>query len=240
MAVRRESKKRSSPSRPRLTEATARLRAHAGEPAPSRPKPGAAPASKPAPPQQPSRRRHRRRRRSCRAFLHGRRSPLPPSAVRGRRRPGPRRPVAQERHPAEPDRPGVSLLRNARRRQDLDGADLRQVPQLRAPGADRRSLPDVRYLPGDHRRAGCRRHRDRRGQQQRRRAGARAEATRLAAAQPVAIQDLLHRRSAHALDRGVQRALEDPRRAAAARQVPLRHHRGQQDSDHGALALPAL
>ena len=45
----------------------------------------------------------------------------------------------------------------------------------------------------------------------------------------------------HMLSTGAFNALlEDARRAAAARQVPLRHHRAQQDSDHGALALPAL
>ena len=63
------------------------------------------------------------------------------------------------------------------RRQDLDGPDLRQVPQLRE-RADRGALPGLRHLPGDRRRAGRRRDRDRRGQQQRRRAGARAAAER--------------------------------------------------------------
>ncbi len=48
------------------------------------------------------------------------------------------------------------------------------------------------------------------------------------------LQDLLHRRSAHALDRGVQRPFEDAGRAAGSRQVFLRDHRGKQDSDHGA------
>ena len=53
---------------------------------------------------------------------------------------------------------------------------------------------------------GRRRDRDRRGQQQRRRAGPRAAAERLAPAQPVPVQDLLHRRSPHALDGRLQRA----------------------------------
>ena len=87
---------------------------------------------------------------------------------------------------------------------------------------------------------GRRRHRDRRGQQQRRRAGARAAAERRAAAQPVPVQDLLHRRSAHALDRGLQRPAQDAGRAAAARQVLLRDDRGEQDPDHGPLAVPAV
>ena len=61
-----------------------------------------------------------------------------------------------------------------------------------------------------------------------------------AAAQPGAVQDLLHRRSPHALDRGLQRAVEDAGGAAAARQVLLRDDRGEQDPDHGALAMPAV
>ena len=89
-------------------------------------------------------------------------------------------------------------------------------------------------------RAGRRRHRDRRRQQQRRRAGPRAAAERRAAAQPGPVQDLLHRRSPHALDRGLQRPVEDAGRAAGARQVLLRHDRGEQDPDHRPLAVPAI
>ncbi len=227
MAVRRESKKRSKQAG-EPTEAPAPLApAQVASPAPE-PEPASEPRPKPAP-HRPAADREPARQAQSGFLLHGRRAPLPPPAIRGRRRPGPRRPVAQERHPAQPDLPGLSLLRNARRRQDLDGPDLRQVLELRA-RPHRQPLPDLRHLPGNRRRARCRRHRDRWRQQQRRRAGARAQAARLAPAQPVAIQDLLHRRSAHALDRGVQRPLEDPRRAAATRQVPLRHHRAQQDS----------
>ena len=40
--------------------------------------------------------------------------------------------------------------------------------------------------------------------------------------------------------RGVQRAAEDAGRAAAARQVHLRHHRNPQGAGDGAVALPAL
>ena len=43
--------------------------------------------------------------------------------------------------------------------------------------------------------------------------------------EPVALQDLHHRRSPHAHDGGVQRPAQDAGRAAAARQVHLRHHR---------------
>ncbi len=55
-----------------------------------------------------------------------------------------------------------------------------------------------------------------------------------------ALQGLYPRRSAHAVGRGVQRAVEDAGRAAAARQVHLRHHRNPQGSGDGAVALPAL
>ena len=58
--------------------------------------------------------------------------------------------------------------------------------------------------------------------------------------QPGALQDLHHRRSAHADDAGVQRAAQDAGRAAGARQIHLLHDRGGQDSDHGPLALPAV
>ena len=53
-------------------------------------------------------------------------------------------------------------------------------------------------------------------------------------------QGVYPRRSAHALGRGLQRAVEDARRAAAARQVHLRHDRNPQSADHRAVALPAL
>ena len=57
---------------------------------------------------------------------------------------------------------------------------------------------------------------------------------------PARYQDLHHRRSAHALEAGVQRAAEDAGGAAAAREVHLRHHRDPQGAGHGAVALPAL
>ena len=40
--------------------------------------------------------------------------------------------------------------------------------------------------------------------------------------------------------RRLQRAAQDAGRAAAARQVHLRHHRNPQSADHGAVALPAF
>ena len=45
----------------------------------------------------------------------------------------------------------------------------------------------------------------------------------------------------HMLSRlGFQRAAEDPRGAAAARQVRVRNHRNPQGADHGIVALPTL
>ena len=55
-----------------------------------------------------------------------------------------------------------------------------------------------------------------------------------------ALQGLHHRRSAHALDAGLQRPAEDAGRAAAACEVHLRHHRDPQGAGDGAVALPAL
>ncbi len=55
-----------------------------------------------------------------------------------------------------------------------------------------------------------------------------------------ALQGLHHRRSAHAVDAGLQRPPEDAGRAAAARQVHLRHHRDPQGAGDHPLALPAL
>ena len=71
-------------------------------------------------------------------------------------------------------------------------------------------------------------------------AGARPARGRALPAAAGALQDLHHRRSAHAVDERVQRAAEDPRGAAAAREVRLRHHRAAQDPGDDPVALPAL
>ena len=54
------------------------------------------------------------------------------------------------------------------------------------------------------------------------------------------LQGLHPRRSAYALDAGIQCAAQDAGRAAAARQIHLRHDRNPQGSDHHPVALPAL
>ena len=53
-------------------------------------------------------------------------------------------------------------------------------------------------------------------------------------------EGLHHRRSAHALQAGLQRAVEDAGRAARTREVHLRDDRDRQGAGHRALALPAL
>ena len=54
------------------------------------------------------------------------------------------------------------------------------------------------------------------------------------------LQGLHPRRSAHALEGGLQCAAEDAGGAAAPRQVHLRDHGNPQSPGHGAVALPAL
>ena len=53
-------------------------------------------------------------------------------------------------------------------------------------------------------------------------------------------QGLYHRRSAHALQAGLQRPAEDARRAARACEIHLRHDRDRKGSGDRALALPAI
>ena len=60
----------------------------------------------------------------------------------------------------------------------------------------------------------------------------------LAGARP--LQGLPDRRSAHAVDALLQRAAEDARGAAAAREVPARDHRSAEAAGDGAVALPAV
>ena len=54
------------------------------------------------------------------------------------------------------------------------------------------------------------------------------------------VQDLYHRRGPHAHDGGVQRAAQDARGAAGARDLCAVHHRPAKDSGDHPLALPAL
>ena len=109
---------------------------------------------------------------------------------------------------------------------------------IRSPGSPswraRAALPRHPRGPA-HGRAGARRRQQHQG-----RGDARTDGGRALRAGRGPLQGLHHRRSAHALDGGVQRPAEDPRGAAAARQVHLRHHRDPQGAGDHPLALPAL
>ncbi len=104
----------------------------------------------------------------------------------------------------------------------------------------RRLRSEGGHLRRDRRGPLPRRARDRRRLQQRRRAGARSARQRPLHAGQGPLQDLHHRRGAHALGRGVQRAAQDAGGAARAREVHLRHDRGPQAADHDPFPLPAL
>ena len=101
-------------------------------------------------------------------------------------------------------------------------------------------LRRVRAVPRHRRGPPCRRDGDGRRLPHRRRRDPRADRRRALHAGRGALQGLHHRRSAHAVEAGLQRAAEDARRAAAARQVHLRHHRDPQGAGDDAVALPAL
>ena len=95
-------------------------------------------------------------------------------------------------------------------------------------------------LPGDHGKPPSRRAGDGRRVPHRRRRRPPDHRRRELRAGECALQGLHHRRSAHAVDRGLQCVPEDAGRAAAARKVHLRDHRNPQGADHRALALPAF
>ena len=104
-------------------------------------------------------------------------------------------------------------------------------------GRLRSQRPD---LPGHRRGLVPGRDRDRRRLQQRRRPGARAARHGALRAGAGPVQGLHHRRGAHALGRGVQRAAQDAGGAAAAREVRLRHDRRAEGAADDHLALPAV
>ena len=69
---------------------------------------------------------------------------------------------------------------------------------------------------------------------------ARAARERAVPADPRPLQGLPDRRSAHAVDAFLQRAAEDARGAAAAREVPARDHRPAETAGDRPVALPAV
>ena len=133
--------------------------------------------------------------------------------------------------------------RHPRRRQDHDGPHSRPRRQFRGrerPPPDARSRPRRHPRPRHHRGPACRRDGDGRRLQHRHRRHPRDH--RFGEVRPGlgAVQGLHHRRSAHALDGGLQRAAEDARRAAALCEVHLRHHRDPQGPGDDPQPLHAL
>ena len=121
-------------------------------------------------------------------------------------------------------RPRLPVHRPARRRQDDHRAPPREGAQLRE-GADRRAVRRLHAVRRDRRGARGRRRRDRRRLEQRRRQRPRhREAVKYRPARD-RLQGLHRRRGPHALAGRVQRAAEDARGAAAAREVHLRDDR---------------
>ena len=115
-----------------------------------------------------------------------------------------------------------------------------ELPDGSVTGADHHYAGARRALPGDHGEPASRRDRDGRGLPQRRRRRAPDQRRHPLCTGAGALQGLHPRRSAHAVRRGLQRAAEDAGRAAAARQIHLRHHRNPQSAGDGAVALPAF
>ena len=144
-----------------------------------------------------------------------------------------------------PHSAGLDPHRRARRRQDHDRAHPGTRAQLRIAGrfghrADGEHAGDGPALPGHHREPSPRRAGNGRRLAQFRRGRAPDQRRHPLRADERALQGLHPRRSAYAVWRGVQRVAQDAGRAAAARQVHLRHHRNPQSAGDGAVALPAL
>ncbi|MCK7493025.1 MAG: hypothetical protein MZW92_17155 [Comamonadaceae bacterium] len=146
----------------------------------------------------------------------------------------------QQRDHAGPDRPRLHLQRSPRRRQDLDGPDPCQGPQLRdrarrrSPATPARTAArspngiaiDVREIDGASNR-GIDEIRELR------------ENVKFAPASSP-LQDLHHRRGPHAHQGGLQRPAEDARGAARPRDLRLCHHGDPQGPGDDPLPLPVL
>ena len=178
-----------------------------------------------------------------RAGLSG---PVPPvPAADAGRGPGagPRRPRADRRHPRGPPAPRVPVLRAAGDGQDLHRADPGQDGQLRE-GSHARTVRRLRAVRPDPRGHAPGRRGDRRRVARRRGRRPRASANAPHRARHGPREGLHHRRGAAAVPRGVRRAAEGLRGAAARRAVRPGHHRAAQDAGHhrgpvSAVRLPA-
>ena len=170
---------------------------------------------------------------------------IPPLQFRRSDRPGGHGPHRFQRVRNRPDSAGLDSDRRARRRQNHHGADSRPRAELRTAGrlgegADHPHAGARRALPGDHGKPAHGRAGNGRRVPYRRRRRAPDQRQRALCAGQRPLQGLHHRRSPHAVDRGLQRLPEDAGRAAGARQIRVRHHRNPQSAGHGAVALPAL
>ncbi len=152
-------------------------------------------------------------------------------------------------HPVECDRDGAGRPclypdRRTRGRQDDHRADHCARLELRRQGwrgrADDRTVRRMRALPGHRRGPPCRRDRDGRGLAHRRRRYPRTDRWGALPAGLGALQDLHHRRSAHALEKRLQRVVEDARRAATRRDLRVRDDRNPQGAGDRIVALPAV
>ena len=121
----------------------------------------------------------------------------------------------RKRHRAEPHRARLHLFRPARHRQNHHRAHSGALPELHS-GTYRYALRRMRQLPGNHRRRHRGRHRNRRRLQSRHQRNARTARKRPLPAGARPLQGLHHRRSPPDHQRGLQRAAEDHRRAAAS------------------------
>ena len=135
----------------------------------------------------------------------------------------------------------LPVHRAARHRQDQHRPHPGEGDQLpRTRTRRKRPVQRVRDLRRDHRGPPARPDRDRRGLEPRHRRDPRPAREDRLSAQRGALQGLHHRRSPHADEGGVQRAAEDARRAAAARDVRPGDDRAGPGARDGALALPAV
>ena len=160
-------------------------------------------------------------------------------ATRTGRRTGGRHADAAERRVARTDRPCVPVHGASRNGQDEHSPHHGQGRQLPRP-AGRGAGRYVRHLPVDQRGPLARPHRDRRRQQPRHRRHSRSARQGRVHPPRGPLQGLHHRRSPHAHRAGIQRALEDPRRAARPRHLHPRHNRNPQGPAHHHLSMPAV
>ena len=129
--------------------------------------------------------------------------------------------------------------RHARRGQNHHCPHSGQKPELRN-RRGRRAVRRVRRLSADRRRPVCGLAGNRRRQQHRHRQYPRSAGQRPVRAQRGPLQGVHHRRSAHAVQVGIQRHAENAGRTARPRQIHPGHHRPAKSAGHRAVALFAI